>query len=100
MFCTSISPSSFPKSSHSFNFLTTKIWLWHSKSKAQREKEEKQREEELAAQAQKEAEVLAGKDKNTLEPPSDPSFVRYLEEVHEKVLPLSTTVEQITVLAR
>ncbi|XP_025087750.1 armadillo repeat-containing protein 3-like [Pomacea canaliculata] len=71
-----------------------------TKSKAQREKEEKQREEELAAQAQKEAEAIAGKDKNTLEPPSDPSFVRYLEEVHEKVLPLSTTVEQITVLAR
>ena len=70
------------------------------KSKAQREKEEKQKEEELAAQMQKEAEAMADKDPKPLEPPTDPSFVKYLEDVTDKILPLPSTKEQIVALAQ
>ncbi|XP_076446526.1 armadillo repeat-containing protein 3-like isoform X2 [Babylonia areolata] len=70
------------------------------KSKAQREKEEKQKEEELAAQLQKEAEALAEKDQKPLEPPTDPAFIKYLEDVTDKILPLPSTKEQIKALAQ
>ncbi|KAL8577393.1 hypothetical protein ACOMHN_060215 [Nucella lapillus] len=69
------------------------------KSKAQREKEEKQKEEELAAQLQKEAEAMAEKDQKPLEPPTDPTFVKCLEDVAERILPLPSIREQIKALA-
>ena len=71
-----------------------------NRTKAQREKEEKQKEEELAAQLQKEAEAAAQKDQKPPEPPTDPNFVKYLEEATEKVLPLPTRTEQISALAQ
>lgn len=68
-------------------------------SKAREKEMERQREEELAAQAQREAEANVEEQKPT-EPPSDPSFVKYLEDATDKVLPLPTIKEQITVLAQ
>lgn len=70
------------------------------KSKAQREKEEKQKEEELAAQMQKEAEAMAEKDQKPMEPPTDANFVKYLEDVTDRILPLPSTKEQIVTLAQ
>nr|KAG5705421.1 hypothetical protein BaRGS_004548 [Batillaria attramentaria] len=73
-----------------------------AKSKSQKEKEmDKQREMELAAQAQREAEVMAEQqDMKVHEPPSDPNFVKYLEDVTDKILPLPTIKEQIVALAQ
>ncbi|GFR96246.1 armadillo repeat-containing protein 3 [Elysia marginata] len=69
------------------------------KSKAQREKEEKAREEELAAQREKEAE-LQGAERPPFSPPPDPQLVKYVEEVTEKILPLSSTRAQVVALAQ
>lgn len=68
------------------------------KSKAQREKEEKAREEELAAQREKEAE-LQNSEKAPFVPPPDPALVKYIEEVVEKILPLTCTKAQVAALA-
>lgn len=66
----------------------------------QREKEEKQREVEIAAQLQKEAEDNATDDDRPFSAPSDPALVKYVEEVMEKIQPLSTTREQVAMLAQ
>ncbi|KAK7097085.1 armadillo repeat-containing protein 3-like isoform X2 [Littorina saxatilis] len=71
-----------------------------SKSKAQREKEEKQREEELAAQLQREQEAIAEQVQKPLEPPFDSNFVKFLEDVTDKIMPLVSTKEQIVALAQ
>ena len=69
-----------------------------SKSRAQREREERQREEELLAQQQREAELAAGQGPFT--PPGDPTLMKYIEEVQERVAPLPSTKHQVVALAQ
>ncbi|XP_052278834.1 armadillo repeat-containing protein 3-like isoform X2 [Dreissena polymorpha] len=69
------------------------------KSRKQQEKEEKQREEELAAQLQREAEAISAAENKPFEAPCDPTLLKYIEEVSEKIQPLPTSREQVKALA-
>ncbi|KAL5011438.1 hypothetical protein ScPMuIL_009989 [Solemya velum] len=70
-----------------------------SKTKAQKDKEDKQREEEIHAQLQRENENMNGEDSQPFVAPADPTLVKFIEEVTEKIQPLSTTKTQVSALA-
>ncbi|OWF48938.1 armadillo repeat-containing protein 3-like isoform X3 [Mizuhopecten yessoensis] len=71
-----------------------------AKSRSQRDKEEKQREEEMQAQLLKEAMSQGGRDSKPFESPSDPTLLKYMEEVIEKIQPIPSLHEQVITLAR
>ncbi|XP_033742747.1 armadillo repeat-containing protein 3-like isoform X4 [Pecten maximus] len=71
-----------------------------AKSRSQRDREEKQREEEMQAQLLKEAMSQGGRENKPFELPADPALLKYMEEVTEKIQPISSVHEQVTTLAR
>ncbi|XP_021356632.1 armadillo repeat-containing protein 3-like isoform X1 [Mizuhopecten yessoensis] len=73
---------------------------YSGKSRSQRDKEEKQREEEMQAQLLKEAMSQGGRDSKPFESPSDPTLLKYMEEVIEKIQPIPSLHEQVITLAR
>ena len=69
------------------------------KTRKQQEREERQREEELQAQLQREAEAISNADNRPYDPPCDSVLFKFIEEVTEKIQPLTTTREQVKALA-
>ncbi|ELT95018.1 hypothetical protein CAPTEDRAFT_165326 [Capitella teleta] len=68
------------------------------RTRSQREREEKQKEEEQHAQQQREAEVSTSQ--GPFIAPGDPSLIKYIDEVQERVAPLPSTKCQVVALAQ
>ena len=64
----------------------------YRKSRQQRMQEEKQKEEEAAAQKEDESKPFIS--------PADSVFLKYTEEVRDRIQPLPTTRDQVMALAQ